>query len=365
MKTAAPFAATLILFTTMCSSAPRPADMPQTVASYTSQAGEIPVGVIPAASLSDEARNRRLDLTIEYPTRAGSYPVIVFSAGFGPPSRTYVSLSSYLASHGYVVIKVGHPETRPEVTELAEVWKGQGPEQWKNRAQDLSFVIDSLDNLQKQFPELSGKVDAARVGVSGHSYGAFAAMLVSGARTFSGANPISYADSRVRAALVMSPQGPGATRGLTEASWQEIRVPVLYMTGSADRDVEESENEAWRRQAFELSPAGDKWFVSIAGAGHYSFAGRLPRLDVPRDDVVPVMPGDPRDPRDPRVRGTETRTSMQPRRVDAGFYSDRQILNVVRTVSLAFWDAYLKNEPAGREYLTKLTTRTDMTVVTK
>lgn len=56
---------------------------------------------------------------------------------------------------------------------------------------------------------------------------------------------------------------------------------------------------------------------------------------------------------------------MQPRRVDAGFYSDRQILNVVRTVSLAFWDAYLKNETAGREYLTKLTTRTDMTVATR
>jgi predicted dienelactone hydrolase len=365
MKSTAAFGAIAILFTTMCSSAPKPADAQQTVASYTSQAGEIPVGVIPAASLSDTTRNRRLDLTIEYPTRAGSYPVIVFSAGFGPPSRTYVSLSSYLASHGYVVIKVGHPETRPDVTDLAEVWKGQGPEQWQNRARDLSFVIDSLENLQKQFAELSGKVDATRVGVSGHSYGAFAAMLVSGARTFSGTTPASYADPRVRAALVMSPQGPGETRGLTDASWQEVRIPILYMTGSTDRGLNETENEAWRRQAYELSPAGDKWFVSIAGAGHYSFAGRLPRLDVPRDDTVPTMPVDPRDPRDPRVRGTETRTSMQPRRVDAGFYSDRQILNVVRTVSLAFWDAYLKNETAGREYLSKLTTRTDMTVATK
>ena len=89
-------------------------------------------------------------------------------------------------------------------------------------------------------------------------------------------------------------------------------------------------------------------------------------VDAPRDETVPLMPGDQRDPRDPRNRNVpQTRTSMQPRRVDAGFYSDRQILNVVRTVSLAFWDAYLKNEPAGREYLTKLSTRTDMTVVSK
>jgi hypothetical protein len=56
---------------------------------------------------------------------------------------------------------------------------------------------------------------------------------------------------------------------------------------------------------------------------------------------------------------------MQPRRVDTGGFGDRQIMNVVRTVSLAFWDAYLKNEAGGREYLTKLTTRTDMTVASK
>lgn len=367
MRSTAALGIFAILFTAMCSSAPKPdAAAVAAPAAYTSQAGEIPVGVIPSAFLNDTQRNRRLDLTIEYPTRAGSYPVIVFSAGFGPPSRTYVGLSSYLASHGYVVMKVGHPETRPDVTELAEIWKGQTAEHWKNRARDLSFVIDSLAALQQQYPELNGKVDATKVGISGHSYGAFSAMLLAGARTFAGATPQSYADPRVRAALVMSPQGPGETRGLTTESWREVKIPIMYMTGSTDRGLTDEENEAWRRQAFELSPAGDKWFVSVAGAGHYSFAGRLPRLDAPRDETVPLMPGDQRDPRDPRNRNVpQTRTSMQPRRVDAGFYSDRQILNVVRTVSLAFWDAYLKNEPAGREYLTKLSTRTDMTVVSK
>jgi predicted dienelactone hydrolase len=368
MKHSAALGVFAILFTTMCSSAPKPGAAAPEVApvAYTSRAGEIPVGVIPAASLSDPQRNRRLELTIEYPTRAGSYPVIVFSTGFGPPSRTYVSLSSYLASHGYVVMKVGHPETRPDVTDLAEVWKGQTAEQWGNRARDLSYVIDSFATLQQQYPEISGKIDVARIGVSGHSYGAFAAMLVAGVQTFANGAPNSYADQRVRAALVMSPQGPGERRGLTNDSWLAVRVPILYMTGSSDRGLDESENETWRRQAFELSPAGDKWFVSIAGAGHYSFAGRLPRVDAPRDETMPSMPVDPRDPRDPRNRGVpEPRSSMQPRRVDTGGFGDRQIMNVVRTVSLAFWDAYLKNEAGGREYLTKLTTRTDMTVASK
>src|SRR5688500_6988222 len=329
MKQSAALGVLAILFTTTCTSAPKPgAAPPAAPVAYTSRAGEIPVGVIPAASLKDPQRNRRLELTIEYPTRAGSYPVIVFSTGFGPPSRTYVSLSSYLASHGYVVMKVGHPETRPDVTDLAEVWKGQTAEQWGSRARDLSFVIDSLATLQQQYPEISGKVDAARVGVSGHSYGAFAAMLVAGARTFANGAPTSYADPRVRAALVMSPHGPGERRGLTNDSWLEVRVPVLYMTGSSDRDSDESEDEAWRRQDFELSPGGDKWFVSIAGAGHYSFAGRLPKVDVPRDETMPSMPGDPRDPRDPRNRGVpEPPPSIPPRRAAAGFCVDRAVLS--------------------------------------
>ena len=182
MKSTAVLACSALLFGTMCSSAPSTPRTPAAMTpSYSSSAGEIPVGVIPAATLSDEQRNRRLDLTIEYPTRAGSYPVIVFSTGFGTPSRTYIGLSSYLATHGYVVIKVGHPESRPDVTDLAEIWKNQTPADWRNRTRDLSFIIDSFAALQERYPELTGKLDATKVGVAGHSYGAFATMLLAGA----------------------------------------------------------------------------------------------------------------------------------------------------------------------------------------
>ena len=365
MRSTAVLACSAILFGTMCSSAP--ADRGTAAAatpSYASQAGEIPVGVIPAATLADEQRDRRLDLTIEYPTRAGSYPVIVFSTGFGTPSRTYIGLSSYLASHGYVVVKVGHPESKADVTDLAEIWKNQTAADWRNRARDLSFVIDSFTGLQERYPELAGKMDAAKVGVAGHSYGAFATMLLAGAKTFSNGVPAIYADPRVRAAIAISPQGPGELRGLTTESWRDVRIPILYLTGTADRGVTEGEDLDWRRQAFELSPAGDKWFVSLAGAGHLAFTGRV-AAPVALQDSVAIAPIDRRDPRDPRPESQPRTGSMQPRRIDTGFYSDRAILNVVRTVTLAFWDAYLKNEPAGREYLSKLGTRGDMTVESK
>lgn len=364
MRQLAALASLLVLVGTSCRTAPT--DTATTAApSYSSQAGELPVGVIPAGTLSDPARDRRLDVAIEYPIQEGSYPVVIFSTGFGVPSRSYVALSSYWASHGYVVIKVGHPGLAPDVTDLAEVWRNQTPADWRHRARDISFLIDSFGTLEQQYPELKGKLDVQRVGVGGHSYGAFTSMLLAGAQTFTGGVPTTYADSRVKAAVAMSPQGPGETRGLTTESWRDVKIPVMYMTGSNDRGITDAEDAAWRRQAFELSPAGDKWFVSLAGAGHLSFAGRV-LMPVATDTPEMALPGDPRDPRDPRRSPPPMTTEpRRVRRVDGGFYSDRHLIGVIRTVSLAFWDAYLKNEQAGRTYLAGLSARGDMTVETK
>ena len=365
MRSTAVLASAALLFTAMCASAPTGTDEAAAAApSYTSEAGELPVGVIPAGTITDPERNRRLELTIEYPIEEGSYPVVLFSTGFGIPSRTYVAMTSYWASHGYVVIKIGHPETQPDVADVAAVWKDQTPADWRNRTRDVSFLIDSLGTLEERYPELKGKMDSARLGVGGHSYGAFVAMLIAGARTFTGGVATSYADPRVKAVIAMSPQGPSELRGLTTESWREVRIPIMYITGSSDVGLNESENEPWRRQAFESSPAGDKWWVSIAGAGHLSFTGRMAAPIVANDREV-VMPAEPRDPRDPRRVPTRRRSSMDPRPIETGFGGDQRTVTVVRTVALAFWDAYLEKTPAAREYLEKLNTRSDMTVEMK
>ena len=117
---------------------------------------------------------------------------------------------------------------------MEAIWDQQREPQWRDRVLDVKLVLDSLDEIERQFPELRGKMDHNRIGVGGHSYGAFTAMLISGAQTFSNP-PLSLADSRVRAAVVMSPEGTAANRGLTEQSWTDVRIPVMYMTGSLDR----------------------------------------------------------------------------------------------------------------------------------
>ena len=153
---------------------------------YGDDTGDSPVGVIPNAVIHDSARNKDLEMSIEYPTRGAAHPLIVFSHGFGGSSRGYVGLSSYWASNGYVVIKPSHADAgrATSLREGIESFEDETPSDWRERVRDVTLVLDSLGALEQKYPELQGKIDHAKIGVGGHSYGAFTSMLVGGARTF-------------------------------------------------------------------------------------------------------------------------------------------------------------------------------------
>src|SRR5258705_2255730 len=70
----------------------------------------IPVGSIPAAVIHDSKRNKDLEVSIEYPTRNGPYPVVIFSPEYGGSRSGYVGLGAYWTSHGVVVIKISHAD---------------------------------------------------------------------------------------------------------------------------------------------------------------------------------------------------------------------------------------------------------------
>jgi len=59
---------------------PPPATPPTFSPSYGFDMGSSPVGVIPSAILHDGARNKNLEVSIDYPTRGtGPFPIIIFS----------------------------------------------------------------------------------------------------------------------------------------------------------------------------------------------------------------------------------------------------------------------------------------------
>jgi dienelactone hydrolase len=379
------------LFLAACASGPDKSQSATSTAPatnpYSLESKTIPVGVIPAAVLYDSQRNKDLEMSIEYPTREGPYPVVIFSPNYGSSRSDYVGLTAFWTSHGYVVIKPSHAdsgalrETTPERVEEqppqgrerrqrpspqpqqpvafradpAEMWQTQRPDDWRNRVADITFIIDSLPKLIEQYPEIKDRVDATRIGVGGHSYGAFTALLIGGMK----ANNMSFADLRVKAIEAMSPPGPSRERGLTNDSWTNLRSPTLFLTGSRDFGASEAEDAAWRRQAYELSFGGDKWFVSIAGAGHAAFTGRFGEPLFATNPPLQPYPTSR-----PPVGGNYPQAQPPPSQRGVAQFS-LGATTTVRTISLAFWDAYLKNDNAGREYLEKLKTRGDVQVASK
>src|SRR5438094_2243435 len=137
-----------------------------------------PVGVIPTTMLHDAQRNKDVEVSIEYPTRGGPFPVIVFSHGYGSSDRGYEPLISYWTSYGYVCIRPSHadaaaprdtirealerpaprsqsrqrgitvePNVQPRNT-MEAIWDKEREPQWRDRVLDVKLVLDSLADLE-------------------------------------------------------------------------------------------------------------------------------------------------------------------------------------------------------------------------
>lgn len=78
---------------------------------------------------------------------------------------------------------------------------------WRNaieRPRDVSFAIDQLEKANAPGGELAGKLDLKRIGVAGHSFGAYTAMAIAGQT----GGRSSFRDPRVSAAIAMSAPAP-------------------------------------------------------------------------------------------------------------------------------------------------------------
>jgi predicted dienelactone hydrolase len=149
------------------------------------------------------------------------------------------------------------------------------PQAWVDRPRDVSFVLDALEHVASFAPQLAGKLDLGRVGVAGHSFGAYTAALIGGTtfRLPGNPEPQRFADRRASAVVLLSPQGEGRL-GLSADSWDQLRLPVLLMYGSPDLGPF-GEPPVWRNEAFLRAPPGDKYDVELEGATHMRFAGSL------------------------------------------------------------------------------------------
>jgi predicted dienelactone hydrolase len=277
---------------------------------------------VPDIVLHDVKRGKDLHVRIFYPKEPGPYPVIVFSHGAGGSQSCCEVLTRHWATYGYVTLQPTHDDSTFERRNsgeedinfskaVSEALKK--PALWQSRPHDISFVLDSLPVFEKRIPALAGKMDPGHIGVGGHSMGAFTADAIAGALVDLPGHPATnFTDPRVRAVLLLSPQGPGEF-GLTDHSWDRLTLPLLSMTGSLDLGAG-NQGPEWKKIPFERSQPGAKYHVFIQGANHMSFISRKTLLPAHASE------GD-------------------------------SILGYTNAAALAFWDAYLKADSAARNYL--------------
>ncbi|MCS7186787.1 MAG: hypothetical protein N3B10_13755 [Armatimonadetes bacterium] len=283
-----------------------------------------------SVTLKDTDRSKDLPVRVTAPKVKSKNPVIIWSHGAFGSKDGYDPLVKFWAESGYVVVQPTHSDSLALMSveerrkALGYLAQGKFPpgifKNWRERALDIKFVLDSLDKLSEIVPELSGCIDATKIGVGGHSYGAFTTQVIAGAtvRTLSGER-ISLSDKRPIAFVAISPSGPD---GLFDTkSFSEINRPMLLITGSNDFG-RGGQTALWRRRAYELLPEGDKFLLWIEGAYH-DFGGISGLTRATRRWFAPKFMGD----------------------------ENQKHLEIVRSATLAFWDAYLKGDERAKEFL--------------
>ncbi len=266
-------------------------------------------------SWHDSVRNRDVPVRIYLPDRPDSapLPVIVFSHGLGGTREGYAYLATWWASHGYVCVNPEHAGSNESIYMNGDEWNTtvkaiKDPANAINRPKDVSFVIDRLEAENRPGGKIAGKLDLSRLGVAGHSFGAYTALAIAGER-FVGPrqHQISFLDKRVKAAIAISERpsvSPDPAR-----DFAQIRIPILHMTGTEDYSPMGDVQPKERRQPFDLiPPLADQYLIIFDGAAHLTFSGQRSR------------PSDPKS------------VNYQP---------------MIQSTTLGFWDAYLKNDPAA------------------
>ena len=284
------------------------------------EAGTTPVGAIPDITLTDTSRNRDVVLSIDYPTRGGPHPLIVFSPASGLGNRSYVGLSSYWAANDYVVFRLSHTNDRPR---------------------DVAFVLDSIDTLVQRYPELEGRIDKTRIGIAGHVDGAETALRFAG-------------DPRVKGVVALAPADT--------TSSADVRIPALFIVPAPTVTAAEAAAAVpvTKPAAFTSAPAGDKWLITIENARFSAFTGRLDDLTAQQArEQTEVM-------RNPI--GTGATVGPDGRLITRADHAAMRLQDMfadVRGSALAFWDAYLKTGTGGKEALERATGRRGVTVESK
>ncbi len=195
---------------------------------------------------ADETLGGALDVSVA----GGGYPLIAFSHGLGGIPEQSTFFTTFMASHGYVVVAMSHPGST-----ISDPIMGEGvAAAFVNRPGDVLAAVDAVVARSDDNGDLlSGSVDPSRMGVSGHSFGAWTTLAV-----------MALDDHPFLAGIPMAPPSPE----ITPVEIANIGQEVMIMGATEDSlAVYPGAVLAFER----LSP-DKRWLLTFPGADHFAYS---------------------------------------------------------------------------------------------
>lgn len=221
-----------------------------------------------------------LQVKVSAPATGTNLPIILLSHGHGQSNflaslHGYAPLVNFYASKGFVVIQPTHQNSKSLHLTPTE---HDGDLFWRSRAEDMHFILDNLEEIEKRVPFLNGRLNKEKIAAIGHSLGGHTVSLLTGMliKDPDSGEEINYTDKRIKASILMGAPGNGADLApaaakrfpiLMHNSFAEMVMPALIVTGDKDQNPMFSARDDWRSDAYFLSN-GPKTLLTIFDGEH-------------------------------------------------------------------------------------------------
>jgi predicted dienelactone hydrolase len=192
----------------------------------------------------------------------GPFPLVVYSHGSGGLRYIAATSAEHLASWGFVVASPDH--TGNTAVDLIFGGGATMEQIAELRPLDARQVIDGVLALSATAGDpLTGRVDASRIGIFGHSAGGYTAIVTATGATLPGGTVVP-ADPRVKAVAALAP----ASGRIPAADLARLTQPYLLIAGTADdvTPIDPNVTAVW-----DAGPGTPRYRIALTGVGHDVF----------------------------------------------------------------------------------------------
>lgn len=220
---------------------------------------------------------RKVPLKLYIPKKTKGVTIFL-SHGLAGNREVGTYLATHWAGRGFVVIAMEHQGSNtailknvPAKKRLAVAKRAANLENYLLRTQDVVASVNQALRWNKEKKHaLFQKIDAKKMGVGGHSFGALTSQAVTG-QSYPWVGR-KFRDKRLRAALLMSPGPP--RHGSNKKAFRRVSVPWMLMTGTKDTTIITKTSVAQRKAVYKPLPKGGKYLLVLKNANHMAFSDR-------------------------------------------------------------------------------------------